>query len=90
MSFKNAKWIVHEIFRDIEPIDVRKYDRVVSYDKEHKDELRNVHMLFRIGFANPEGNAVLRYSADDIARIYVNGNFNINVGSYLSFLSYCI
>ena len=48
MSFIKAKWIVPELFRDIEPIDVRKYDRIVSFDEGHKEELRNMHMLFRL------------------------------------------
>lgn len=73
--FKKAKWIVNGIFADIEPIDVRKYGRVVSFDENHKDELRNVHTLFRLDFIKPAGKTILRYSADDIARIYINGNF---------------
>ncbi|MCK5758737.1 MAG: family 78 glycoside hydrolase catalytic domain [Clostridiales bacterium] len=75
MSFKKAQWVVSSMFRDIEPVDVRKYGRIVSYDEKHPDELRNVHTLFRIEFENPDSRTVLRYSADDIAKIYVNGTF---------------
>lgn len=75
MSFKKAKWIVNEMFRDIEPLDIRKLGRIVSFDADHPDELRNVHTLFRMEFKKPNGKTILRYSADDIAKIYINGEF---------------
>ena len=88
MSFKKAKWVVHGMFRDIEPIDVRKYDRIVSYDENHPDKFRNIHTLFRLEFEKPDKKAVLRYSADDIAKIYVNGAF-IDMGPAPSYHFNC-
>ena len=46
-----------------------------AYDPDHPEKLRNIHTLFRLKFKNTGGKTLLRYSADDIAKIYLNGKF---------------
>ncbi len=84
MGFSKAKWVVHSMFRDKVPLDIRKKGNLNQENPEHPDELRNRHTLFRMKFDYESGKAVLRYAADDIARIYINGKF-IDMGPAASY-----
>ncbi len=84
MSFRKAQWVVHEMFRDKEPLDIRKMGRLNQENPEHPEEFRNIHTLFRLKFENSGNETVLRYTADDIAKIYVNGTF-IDMGPAASY-----
>lgn len=84
MSFKKAKWVVGAAFNDKMPLDIRKNGRLKQDNPEHPDEFRNIHSLFRLEFINPGSKTILRYSADDIAKIYINGIF-IDMGPAAAF-----
>jgi hypothetical protein len=75
MAFKKGKWVTHGIFRDKKPLDIRKKGMLNQENPRHPEKFRNIHTLFRLPFTYKGGGAKLRYSADDIARIYVNGRF---------------
>ncbi|MFO7612269.1 MAG: family 78 glycoside hydrolase catalytic domain [Clostridia bacterium] len=73
MPFKKARWIVHGMFADSHPLDIRKKGILNQENPEHPDEYRNRHTLFRLAFDSMGKRTILRYSADDIARIYIDG-----------------
>lgn len=76
MSFTKAKWVVSEKYCDLKPLDIRKKGRLNQNNDEHTKDQVNDHTLFRMKFENIDSkNTILRYSADDIAKIYVNGYF---------------
>lgn len=75
MVFKKGKWITHGMFGDKKPIDIREKGMLNQENPEHPEKYRNIHTLFRLPFNYNGGGAKLRWSADDMARIYVNGNF---------------
>ncbi len=70
-----AKWITNKEFCAFEPINV--------FHKENDDvkipgneAYQNKHILFRRTFSLPEfGKALLRISADDYYKLYINGRF---------------
>ncbi|MBN1622787.1 MAG: alpha-L-rhamnosidase N-terminal domain-containing protein, partial [Clostridia bacterium] len=84
MGFSKGRWVVHEMFRDKAPLDIRRKGRLNQENPEHPDEFRNIHTLFRIAFDYSAGIVMLRYAADDIARIYVNGHF-VDMGPAASY-----
>jgi len=84
MAFSKGKWVVHGMYRDKQPLDVRKMGRLNQENPEHPDEYRNRHTLFRLPFEYTDGKVILRYAADDIARIYVNGTF-VDMGPAASY-----
>ena len=84
MSFKKAKWVVNKLYKHKKPLDIRKKGRLNQENPEHPDEFRNRHTLFRMDFENPDTQALLRYAADDIAKIYVNGTF-VDMGPAASY-----
>ena len=71
----DAKWITNKEFCAFEPINV--------FHKENDDvkipgneAYQNKHILFRRTFSLPEfGKAILRISADDYYKLYINGRF---------------
>ena len=77
MEFENsnAKWITSGEFLVLEPQNVfhRQLDKSFTVD----NTIQNRHILFRKEFfldACPE-HAILSFSADDYAKIYINGKF---------------
>lgn len=75
MVFLKAEWVVDEMFENMNPLDIRKMGRLNQENPEHPEKYRNIHTLFRMEFENPNASVMLRYAADDIAKIYVNGKF---------------
>ena len=73
MFNKNAKWITNGEFCLLEPQNVfhKELDDIkLSHDKAPK----NRHILFRKKVDLPEfANAVVRISADDYYKLYING-----------------
>ena len=80
MVFKRAKWIVFKSFSEKKPLDLRDREYIKYDNEKHPIEYRNFHTLFRFKFnVDNKGKYVLKYSADDIAKIYVN-NILIDIG----------
>ncbi len=73
--FKKARWVVDKMFEHKNVLDIRKKGRINQENPEHPMEFRNIHTLFRLKFKNCGTRTLLRYSADDIAKIYINGKF---------------
>ena len=71
-----GKWICREEFLKLSPINV--FHREVEPDKNysHSDALKNIHTLFKKDFIF-EGakKAIIRITADDYFKLYVNGEF---------------
>ena len=85
MVFLNAKWVVAKEYKDKKILDIKKRDYIVQDNVEHPLELRNFHTLFRLKFTvNKKGKYIINYSADDIAKIYINGTF-IDLGPAASY-----
>ncbi len=79
-TFKRAKWVVDERYHQQRPLDLRAKARDsinnLQENPDHPPELKNTHVLFRLKFEIDHcRKVILNYSADDIARIYVNGRF---------------
>jgi len=76
MVFIRAKWVVYESFSEKNPLNLRGRE-YIKYDNEnHPIEYRNFHTLFRLKFnGENKGKYILKYSADDIAKVYINGTF---------------
>ncbi|MGM9653257.1 MAG: family 78 glycoside hydrolase catalytic domain [Eubacteriales bacterium] len=72
-----GKWICDPRFSARTPLNVFHREHEKPELGEHPDELRNVHCLFRRTFAlqKKPGRYLLRVSADDYAKLYVNGAF---------------
>ena len=71
-----GKWICREEFLNLAPINV--FHREVNPDKDysHRDDLKNLHTLFKKEFElKAIKKAVLRITADDYFKLYVNGKF---------------
>lgn len=76
MKFERARWITTKRFAEQQPLDLRGKEILCQDNPSHPDEFRNVHFLFRLAFHwDGSGKAILRYSADDIAKVYINGTF---------------
>ncbi len=75
----NAKWITSEEFLPFDKINVfhRQHDKeaVARIDATMEKSLCNSHILFRRAFDldTAPATATLRFSADDYAKIYING-----------------
>ncbi|MFO7636828.1 MAG: family 78 glycoside hydrolase catalytic domain [Clostridia bacterium] len=74
--FEKAKWVTPERFFALEPLDLRGKEILCQDNPLHPMELRNAHFLYRMKFFwDGKGQVRLLYSADDIAKVYVNGHF---------------
>ena len=73
-----AHWIADPRFASLKPLNVfhREHEKP-DFGGEHPAELTNVHTLFRRAFVldKQPGRYLLRFSADDYAKVYVNGAF---------------
>ena len=77
MTF-TGKWICDPRFAALRPL--RMYHReheAADFGGEHPAELIDIHTMFRRDFvlARKPGRYLLRFSADDYAKVYVNGRF---------------
>ncbi len=69
-------FICHPDFSKLKPLEVfhKEMEKPVGYS--HPEELKNKHILFRKkAFLNVTGNAVLKITADDYFKLYINGKF---------------
>lgn len=73
MNEFNSKWISSKEFFDIEPIDVF-HKECETKELNHPDNLKNKHILFRNKVTlNSFNKAIVRISADDYYKLYING-----------------
>ncbi|MCK5812374.1 MAG: family 78 glycoside hydrolase catalytic domain, partial [Clostridiales bacterium] len=80
MVFFKAKWIIEKSFLNQPIINIKDREWIVQDNEGHSKELRNFHTLFRQKFSIKDKQSyLLTYSADDIAKIWINGHF-IDVG----------
>ena len=72
-----AKWIASRQFEDLSPINVFHKQMADYKAVEHKEDLKNHHMLVRRKFTlqQPFEKVYLDITADDYYKLYVNGRF---------------
>ncbi len=72
-----GKWITVPAFAALAPLSVFHRESEPSPAGEHPEELRNVHALFCRSFSleKKPGRYLWRVSADDYAKLYVNGRY---------------
>lgn len=71
----DAKWITNNDFYDLRPIDVF-HKEAQNAEKIYDKNLLNSHILFRKKFSAESGNkTIIKISADDYYRLYINGSF---------------
>ncbi|MBQ7566995.1 MAG: family 78 glycoside hydrolase catalytic domain [Oscillospiraceae bacterium] len=69
----HGKWITDEMFAPMRPRDVFQHGR--KWLKSVSPEQENSHILFRRRFSAPKAQkAMLCFTADDYAKIYLNGD----------------
>ncbi len=73
----NAKWIMYPGFAGLEPINVFHKESCKAQLPEHRQDLRNLHMLVRkkLNLKEEADDACIFISADDYYKLYVNGTF---------------
>ncbi|NHN31302.1 family 78 glycoside hydrolase catalytic domain [Paenibacillus agricola] len=71
-----ANWIMDDAFKGLEPINLF-HKEMEPKQFEHKEDLKNLHMLARKSFVLSGGitDAFLDISADDYYKVYINGKF---------------
>lgn len=75
MTLFKAKWITHIDFHNLEPICVFHKD-IDKKEIDHEEEYKNKHILFRKKVVLDDfDNVVVRISADDYYKLYINGRF---------------
>lgn len=74
MPFENAKWITSALFADFEPLNLDGVNRK-EYNAALPEEEKHVRTLFRRTFRFNGGETLLRISADDYYKLYLNGQF---------------
>lgn len=71
----DSKWITTSDFCDLKPIDVF-HKEIDKKNIDHSDELKNKHILFRKKIVLEScKNTIIRISADDYYKLYINGIF---------------
>lgn len=77
MNQWQAKWITDPAFASLAPIPMLHKENEPHTTVEHPEGLRNRHMLVRKTFHLPKrpARAVLRITADDCYKLYVNGRW---------------
>lgn len=70
--FKEAKWIVPDSLENLRPINVF-HKECMPRSIELPEQLKNLHILYRSTFSYNTGPALLRITADDYYKVYVNG-----------------
>lgn len=89
-----GKWICPEVFSDLKPLNMYHKERETpSFCGEHNDELRNYHAFVRREFELKKESScyLLKFSADDYAKVYINGKF-VGQGpttGYIEEYNYC-
>ena len=75
----SGEWITTPMFENLQKINVfrRQLDGKRAAEIKKLSTIRNKHILFRKTFELPEAvkNARIYFSADDYAKIYINGQF---------------
>lgn len=70
------KFICHPLFENAEIINIFHKEIENPPIPTHPEELKNMHVLFRKSFTLDEKeNAILKISADDYYKLYINGTF---------------
>ena len=72
--------ICHPDFADLAPLNVWHKEHAAYEQPHHPERLKNRHTLFRKRFTLPEfdpqkNRAVLRITADDYYKLWINGMF---------------
>lgn len=76
MAQFEGKWICREEFSSLSPINV--FHREINPNKDyfHRDDLKNLHTLFKRSFIfNGAERVIIRLTADDYFKLYINGKF---------------
>lgn len=68
-----GEWICPREFCDIKPKNV--FHRQLEHLEIKSEIPQNLHILYRKAFSYNGGNAVIRISADDYYKLYINGKF---------------
>lgn len=76
MTTFKGKWICRKEFSSLSPINI--FHREVNPDENytHRDDLKNLHTLFKreFDFSGAE-KVIIRLTADDYFKLYINGSF---------------
>ncbi len=72
-----AKWIMDEQFHGLVPINVFHKEQKQEATNNHREDLKNRHMLVRKQFtvSTDIENAFIDITADDYYKLYINGKF---------------
>ncbi|MCU6710238.1 glycoside hydrolase family 78 protein [Paenibacillus sp. J5C_2022] len=72
-----AKWITDEDFGNVSPLDMFHKEKELTHPIEHREDLKNRHMLARKEFEidGPFSDAILDITADDYYKLYINNRF---------------
>ena len=75
-TFNNGKWICSNEFVDERPVDLF-HKQLDKRDVELPEHLQNIHMLVKKRFlvSNTEARSLIRITADDYYKLYINGRF---------------
>lgn len=76
---ENCKFITDPRFLDIKPLYLYHKENEAAEPSEHPEELKNLHLKFKKCFnldAVINERYLLRFTADDYAKIYINGQFS--------------
>ena len=76
MTHFKGKWICREEFLNLAPINVLHREVNPDKDYSHRDDLKNLHTIFKkeFDFGGAE-KTVIRLTADDYFKLYINGKF---------------
>ncbi len=76
MSTFKGKWICREEFLSLAPINIFHREVNPNKDYTHKEELKNLHTLFKKDFdLGTAQKVIIRITADDYFKLYINGEF---------------
>ncbi len=71
--FQDAAWIVPGSFEALEPKDYLA--PLEKWTFPEPEQLTNLHTVYRASFSKPRGKTVIRITADDCYKLYINGVF---------------
>jgi len=75
MNTFNANWITNETFELLSPLNVFHKEHA-PFENKHPKEYENKHILFRRKInLEQTTNVIIRISADDYYKLYINGRF---------------
>ena len=71
-----GKWITHPFYASLKPLNVFHKQLDTDFSYSHPEDMKNKHTLFLRRFTLENfRRAKIRITADDLFKLYVNGNF---------------